>query len=163
MLTLFTWGKFCSLPEGQQIGIWEFFGSDLHLDLCASGCPTPPPSLKAHLLLERSPIQNQSLKLIQKQLSSSVSNTNTPQPSTFQMYALRCFYRAYLWRGTLQTLPVSPKRRVMQRRTASSPTDWVLSSAAIWDHREPSLVFILSQISQLPCPSSVHNGLGAGP
>lgn len=41
LLTLFTWRRFCSLPVGQNIRILEFFGSDLHLDFCTRGCPTP--------------------------------------------------------------------------------------------------------------------------
>lgn len=41
LLTLFTWRRFCSLPVGHNIGILEFFGSDLHLDFCTRGCPTP--------------------------------------------------------------------------------------------------------------------------
>lgn len=99
-LTLFTWGKFCSLPVGQHIRIQDFFGSDLHLDLCAvlAGAPPPPPC-------ERRPIQSLSLKLFQKQHSCSVSNTNTPNPQHSKCI-LFC-YQVYLWRSTLQTLPVS--------------------------------------------------------
>lgn len=41
LLTLFTRRRFCSLPVGHNIGILEFFGADLHLDLCTRGCPTP--------------------------------------------------------------------------------------------------------------------------
>lgn len=47
LLTLFTPRRFCSLPFGQNIRILEFFGSDLHLDFCTSGCPTPWQPLRA--------------------------------------------------------------------------------------------------------------------
>lgn len=51
LLTLFTSGRVCSLPVGQNIRIWEFFGSDLHLDFCASRSlhlpPTPTASRRA--------------------------------------------------------------------------------------------------------------------
>lgn len=142
-LTLFTWGGFRSLLVGQNIRILEFFGSDLHLDFCTRGCPTPWQSLAEACFFSSSDSHciphnceskpSSSLSHLSKKKSSEVPKQHFLNVSLLHMLNHR-----------------QKKQKTSFRPYFSCAVCGVVCGA-------PNLVFILSAPPWLK-----YNGLGAG-